>query len=253
MALSTHQPMVPLSPVLVLVLASSSLHGALIEFSDSGFADADWSMQTITGGGGGNVVAAQVANGNPGPSREVTHTVLEPGPAQTVASHMLSQATHDPGADGAILSIDFSVHCQNGFSTNPDAPRQYFGMGVLQDGSIYVVPWVNSGSSPGWQVHESEGLTDEDFVMLSPPSPSDITIDWSSHPDFTAYGSELVIGFVTWRADDSPGGVTDVETVQYDNFYVGLTVVPEPVSFALLALGGLPVLLRRPSAGPGRA
>ncbi len=99
--------------------------------------------------------------------------------------------------------------------------------------------WLAAGNTPHIEFTLTR-LADEDWVM---------EVDWAG----TVYTSSVIAGYSTDNSIDSAwigsGGWKDVYMVAGDNYTISnasVTMIPEPATTALLALGALlPVLMRR--------
>jgi hypothetical protein len=166
----------------------------------------------------------------------------------------MSDWTHDPASDGAIISVSGAVR------TFPIAvqPPQGGGFGVMrmwleQDGKYFVL----SAQSPNFPTNYPEfaghnvysapdmfrnvnGAIATDFIEIVP----DVGFDFGSQPDFA--GSPISFGYgysMTTTDIAGDGGMT--LAAAFDDASVRLSVVPEPTTALLLALSALGLLRRR--------
>lgn len=229
--------------VVIAVLFTAALPvRASVEFFDGDFNLADWQSTRYYWGNGGSITLSQVASGgNPGKFLEIDHYVQPAGadPSVVYGLHIPNGAAYTPSVQGEITAVDFSVNYKNLQTT---AAGIGFALALRQDGNIYQVFQSLSGTIPGWQGDAGFGLQASSFGLMTPISYSFI-VDFAHNPDFSASGSPIEFGLATWRA--SPSTMV-IENVGFDNWSV--TVVPEPTTFVMLALGGLLVKRRRKSA-----
>lgn len=230
---------------LVSVAVAGSAQASVI-FNDGTFNNSDWSLTVVTNatGTGSTAQGLQVpTGGNPNEYRRVRHQLVVTGPPFNGAVHSLhlnNNAFYTPSTQGAISYIDYSEDSIN-FVPDTIVPGNGQGAGLLirQSGKYYrqnnpllIMPY--SGYST-WTANPAPGLLAADFFEVTPLG----TVLSTSHPDFSATGSIMQLGF--YRGNSGNGGYdTDCGI---DNWHVN--IVPEPASVGLLALGGLLFLNRR--------
>jgi hypothetical protein len=225
------------------MLAPSAL-GATIVFSDTEFADADWSLTVlafrdgVANPAGGSASAPQVASGgNPGAFRRTDLTVNASGPlgALVVAASFRNGASYDPQTQGTITSIDFAID-----GTLLSTFTQNLGLALRQGGQIYFTAgFLPAGA---WESFQATGLTESDFSQCGPS-----TCPVSGNPDFSASGGSIDFGYV---ALNSLGGTNPAFSTQVGADNWSVTIVPEPSTVVLLALGLLALGCRRRSRAP---
>ena len=219
-----------------LFLASAT--AGAVTFSDSTFADADWtSRQLIVTGASpsspsATFSAGQVGSGGtPGAYREVTQTYNGPNMVIVVA-HMQNAAVYDPGVAGPVAGFNFSFDL-NFFNYPGTCCGPSFAVGyaavIKQGGNFYLGDSVVTVSA-SWVPFAIADQTAADFVLLNgdPLLPS-------SHPDFSATGSAITFGYAT--ANGTAGASTTSTTSGLDNWVVSSIDLPEPSSLGVLAMG----------------
>ena len=75
------------------------------------------------------------------------------------------------------------------------------------------------------------------------PTTTNYFVDVSQHPEFSATGSSIELGFFA-RNGHSESDNPMINNVGFDNWTVSIEPVPEPTTFAFLTLGAL-VLKKR--------
>ncbi len=224
--------------IVTAVLFTATLPArSTVEFYDGAFNLADWQTTPYYWGNGGSITLSQINSGvNPGQFLEIDH-FLQSGATNSVVYglHTRNGATYTPSVQGEITAIDFSIHFENLLTTGMG---HGFAFALRQDGNIYHVFQSLSGTVPGWQQDMHLGLQETSFGLMTPIETTFI-IDFNYHPDFSSTGSQIEFGLATWNA-----GKTSIhKIVGYDNWTV--TVIPEPATFAILALGSLILKTRK--------
>lgn len=196
----------------------SGATGQTAVLSDDVFNDNQWDDDVQvsgvggTGGGGHLRYLGQVG----ADYRRVTITVnsaASSGSAAQVAVFAIRRGlTYFPSSDGRIFTIDYSedsIHFSGG------AGGQYSAPAIKQDGKLYaLMPGGKAFTTPDlvWTNHRLTGLTQNDFRTIASAS---------EHPDFSASGSRMDLGFM--RLYSVPAGSAGV-TVEggIDNWRVTL-------------------------------
>lgn len=129
-----------LAILVVLVASATGSHvpatHAAGPFSDGTFANADWDITIFKTVTASSASRTQVnSGGDPGDYQQITHVMAGVGAVHSV--HINPSATHDPGTDGAIASIDYSERARTDsteFNTFGAVP----GVALRQDSKIYA-------------------------------------------------------------------------------------------------------------------
>ena len=236
-----------ISIVVVVLAALAGSAQASTSFFDGVFNDSDWSLTVLTNatGTGSTAQANQIpAGGNLNEYRRIRHQLVVTGAPFNGAVHSLhlnNSAFYTPSTQGAISYIDYSEDSIN-FVPDTIVPGdgQATGLLILQNGKYYReqnplmgIPYYAGYSS--WKANVSQGLLAADFAEVSPAG----VVLIASNPDFSAAGSTMQLGF--YRGNSGNGGYST--DCGIDNWSV--TIVPEPASLGLLALGGLLALAQR--------
>jgi len=231
--------------VLLLVFAFVGLAQSAT-FSDSVFADSDWTVFDVFQGNGGSSSGIQATGGPTGDLdttfREIIVNVnaAPAGGVSTVISvHTKAGAVYDPATQGAIASIDtaqdaiFLSFTIGG--VGPQDPNTCptcgpgTGLFIGQGGKSYFRT-LGAVDSASWKHLAATGLTATDFVEMT----TDGIVLPESHPDFSAAGGLLEFGF--FRHNSTPN--VSAQTVSgIDNWTVTvhpLVVPPEEQIEALI-------------------
>lgn len=124
----------------VLLFLNISPAQALV-FSDTEFLDSDWSITTVFSNNGATNTAAQaVGGGNGGAYRHMTHFMPSgPGNTSLFLFHRYASGIYDPGASGAIATIDYS---EDQLQLAQPFPGAAIGarLAIEQGGVVYAGP-----------------------------------------------------------------------------------------------------------------
>ncbi len=235
---------------LVAVLAGSFLAApatAATIFEDQDFGP-HWStsFETVPGHastGSSTIVATGGSSGtNPDPYFEVTTTLDTLSNVQVFLENSL--ATWDPGTDGAVSGVQFSIDARAFPQFGGGSQGQEVSGYILQGGTRYSVSFGFSGIRGRWERLTSPVLTANQFT---------VPFGTGGEPplDFSAGGASMTFGFKIANSGNNGGALLDF-VADYDNWSVTVfeAAVPEPGSAALLGLGALLLAVR---AGRGRA
>jgi hypothetical protein len=229
-----------------VILASTTIARADVVFSDGTFNLADWqTTEFFMDTGGILTTSQQIPGGNPGYFMRIDHylNACQNYPWGSVVYGLYSpvDAAYTPSVDDAISSIDFSIDFKN-FNTSADGVG--FGLAVRQDGNIYHILRRLSQTSPVWQSEVRMDLKEEDFGLRIQETLY-FTTDFDQHPDFGPSGSMLEFGFFTYASNSQE--IPWTQDVGFDNWMVSIEPIPEPTTFAFLALGALVLKKRKKS------
>ena len=202
-------------------------------FHDGDFNDGSWGHSIYTFGGDQMGTVDIVENGGaPGGWLRYTAHLESPNGQGGYGIRGISTSTnavYDPGTEGAINSVAFSITTkESGFYVSD----WVFGRLVaVQDGQMYIAGSAEiTDDVNSWSIVNRDSITADDFHSWVPEGN---TWDLDSHPDFSAGGSEITFGFMA--------SLFNVETLisrGYDNFSVRIdNGVPAPGPAALAACG----------------
>jgi len=225
--------------VSLIILATAQSSFAVVDYGDGDFTLSQWQTTAYYLGNGGTIGLNRVSSGgNPGVYLRVDHLVNRaPGGSNSsivYGLHTLAGATYNPITDGAIDTIDFSILYNN---IDTAASGMAFGMALRQNGNIYGIDPIISGTASGWQSVNKTSLQESDFGLKVKQTDTFIT-DFNQNPDFSGSGSLIELGLFTWNSNTSTD-VPAIEKVGFDNWAVTVNNVPEPMTLSLLALGSL--------------
>jgi hypothetical protein len=199
-------------------------------FFDGTFNSTDWTA-TVAVGLDNQIVASQIPNGgNPDYYRKITHHNFTDN---VIDFHFRQGAIYFP-SNIPNASIDFSI--------DEVAIAAFNGIGIAfvpllrQDGTNYWGPGGLNNTS-AWLTYAFGNLRAADFdnfVATSPPG-----FRGSIHPDFSANGSAIQLGFAT--ANDN-GGFPGSRSAGFDNWTI--IVHQGPVLTNLTVLGNSQVQMQ---------
>ena len=209
-----------------------------VTFTDANFNNADWNATKIvdtTPGNAASFTAAQVTSGgNPGSFREVTQTYNSG--AITVA-HLNNPALYNPTTGGPISSVDFAYDIIR-LNPSSNAPLVGYAGLAFQNGSHYEAP-VDTIGTATWTHFNHAGLSPSNFTRVAGAGPAT--------PDFSATGTPIRFGYITFNAAAAGSGVITTDS-GIDNWTVNITssggsttgvpsAIPEPSTWLLLGSG----------------
>lgn len=235
-----------LSAAVVALFGVAGTAQASTTFFDGVFNNSDWSLTVLTNatGTGSTAQGFQVPSaGNPNEYRRVRHQLNVTGSpfnGAVFSFHLNNSAFYTPSTQGAITYIDYSEDSIN-FVPDTIVPGNGQGSGLLifQNGKYYrqqnpllVMPYSGFAS---WTANPAPGLLAADFAEVTLAG----VVNAGSNPDFSATGTIMQLGYHRGNSGNS-GYDTDCGI---DNWHV--SIVPEPATLGLIAMGGLLVLRRR--------
>jgi len=233
-----------LSLFLVASTATTPEAGAnQVVFSDSIYADADWTIVNQFG-----LVSAgqQLMGGNPGTYRQVALSVGQNVP---FVGQLNRNFVYNPSVSGEINGITYKIDLE---TTNAEGAT-YFAL-LSQNGNLYIETMHTGNASPNTWLTENIALDLADFALVRTNTQGNaLIIDPDSRPDFSASGSPITFGYEVTAG----GGGFFTSITGIDNDPIILTVtpsaVPEPttVVLSLTALVFMGIMyFRRRRKGP---
>ena len=166
------------------------------EFDDNGW---DAEVQAFGAGGTGGASHLHYKGQASADYRHISITVNSAEGSTTaaqVAVFSIKRGTaYSPSSDGAIFSVDYS---EDSILLTGGGNGQYSAPAFKQNGKLYtLVPGAGAFPTPemGWTHHSLTGLRQNDFRTLASAS---------DHPDFSATGSRIEVGFM--RLHSVPAG-----------------------------------------------
>lgn len=225
---------------MTLMVATTDARGTVITFSDTDFADADWSTFELRDDTPNDSfvfsAARQASGGNPGAFRQVTHELSTPTASKIQSGHLLLSAVFDPGGNGTFSSLAFSFE---GIGISGPAGAMGFGLLLRQGMDFFTVGTPQVLNGQGFQARVGTNLTAADFFAVN-----------GGILDLSDSGAPVTFGFF---ASNGTFGQPSINVGGIDNYSVSITTtspptaVPAPATLPLLATGlvGLAVVGRR--------
>jgi|KBSSwiStaDraftv2_1062776.scaffolds.fasta_scaffold298612_1 hypothetical protein len=205
----------------LLGLLSHTTVGATVIFSDTEFADSDWTTTTIFQASG--VTATnfqQLSGGFPGAFRQFTTSHTGGGNFVNLQAHIYNRL-YDPGVLGAIDNVVFSFDAAGFPGQGPTSTLFDHGFVLEQAGVFYGGICCGLDTTTGkFYDLTSVGATADSFNRLSGGI-------GSFHPDFSASGAPIRFGYAT---DNSFLSFTGLATRVggIDNWFVIITQAARP-------------------------
>ena len=161
---------------------SSCVHADEITYSDSSFADADWTSVIITN----EIATTWNSFQSPGLYRQ-TNTISLGSPTGGLSRqiHFRDGAVYAPSTEGELLFLDYSLDMML-IDNSVFSIGMTFGLAIRQNDTYYLA--VRSFLNPiGWQTLSDTSLVAADFVFLEGTGPM--------MPDFSETGSQIEFGY----------------------------------------------------------
>jgi uncharacterized protein YjdB len=214
--------------------------GSSTAWSDGEFDPANWSYTLVTAGNGGTVDVTVESGGDPGRHLKIAQHFAAgttSDPSFILTFHARNQAVHDPAADGAIESLDYSESAILYTCEFTACDGQQTGPAVMQDGNIYVRS-VGSTSyaefKDAWGTLSASGLSADDFRQVMDARNPGVQYLGPDKPDFSAHGSPLQFGFYRWGSHTN--SLRPTRTAGIDNWTVTLHVAPPPAPVSTVSV-----------------
>lgn len=255
---------VPFRPALAFALAalaSPLAHAAIVTSTIVQVGDmdaADWAQQVLRDDGPASVTLSASASGGNGGSfwlHDFTRP-QGPGASSNAVANLFGAASWNPGTQGALAQVEFTLDARGLFSTGIGQPVTGFVRPVIEQGGV-----VYSVAATSTQVNV--GATWQTISRLF--SGSDNWVDLAgtpgAAPDFSAAGGVIHFGYrfeLGLSCSNTTVGCNAARTqLGVDNFRVDVGTdvrvndVPEPPAAALLAVAllGLAWAGRRRAGG----
>ncbi len=183
-----------LSSILLLAAAAPAARAGTVTFSDALFLPADWTVFSAEVGDGAQEVMQDATAGNPAPCRWMQHESPPPsgGPEEVVeVVHLYAVATYDPAAGGAVAALDAAWDRIIADVDGGDGQVEE-AFAVEQGETVYLTS-VETFSSPAWSTVSRTGLAAVDFAD-----------EGGAHPDFSAGGAPLALGYLRRTRNATP-------------------------------------------------
>src|SRR5947209_6549079 len=136
---------------------------------DPGFASPGWQQlpTVVRGGGGSSTVTKSASGGNPGGFYQVDMTLNDGSRSNpsTVANVFInSNASYNPGVNGAITSIDYS---EDDITFGVASQSQSGGPALRQNGKLFVLPNWSGPVTNTWKTQTKSGIRPADLSQLN--------------------------------------------------------------------------------------
>ena len=179
---------------------------SVVTFSDGEFLDTDWTLTVLQNHAAAVARSERVDHGgNPAAYRRIVHDLPPASPAlnpQIISLHQRQGADYEPAVQGPIRQICFAedAYILQGFGQG-----QSTGPAVWQAGRMYIGPSGITGVPATWQHRAPAALAATDFIEVRAGAerlPG-------SHPDFTATGAAITVGFYRSNSSRTGGYILD--------------------------------------------
>jgi hypothetical protein len=206
--------------------AASPADAAVI--SDGELLSSSWNVTFAGSGAGGGVSSERLSTGgNPDSMRRVNFSVsaAPSGATQSIvfALHLRNGFVHTPATNGPITSVSMAEDTKLLIAAS--FPQQT-GPLLRQDGVFYIARGGSTGSLLIWGPRAHGPFAAQDFVALDTSDPFD-GVDDSVHPDFSASGSPIEVGFFRALSSGVGGGLKSSDC-GLDNLVITVTTPPPP-------------------------
>ena len=194
-----------------------------VTFFDGTFADVDWSASVFTFNHPGATAGQATSGGNPGSHRAITTLQANLGESRVVIIEIRAGAVVDPAVLGGIAGIDYAEDQKCASGDGCAGLGQGWAPALRQGGKFYIVspPSITTGVLPGWVSVSNVGLGAASFSEVVLTATSDT--DPSSHPDFSALGGPVELGYARANRKNS------LRTGRLDNWSVTVVGAAVPV------------------------
>ena len=223
-------------------LMAASATAATITYSDSDFADANWTAVEALDTSPDNSFSFSGAQvpflGNPGAYRQVLNQLVATTPSSIGAGHFQTGAVFDPGQDGTFGTLDMSF---DGISLGADAGAMGFAVLIEQGGNFFQFGVGQVLDNAGWAHFNAVGLIESDFTALDGG-----TLDLSDS------GTAISIGIHVRNGTFGAPGDPSVNKGGIDNWSASVHTVeihaPAATGLFMIGLAGLALHRRRSRA-----
>jgi hypothetical protein len=239
--------------VLWCLLLSVPAHATVVAtLSDGTFANSDWSCAQCYQSSGGQTFQAyqNASGGNTGAYWFVSETTTG-GAAENVAQ-IYAGASYDPHTQGSIATLDWSFDAKLITAPGRAGLGSWFILeqGIDKNGAPVIFQSNNIGSEHGdsvitssnWSTFHEELMSASYWTsnqLVNPGAPL--------NPNFSTAGGVITLGFEV--SSDPGSGTSNTYSGGFDNWTAdinhNLDGAPEPMTLALLAIGGLLINRRR--------
>lgn len=207
--------------VLIAMIGGESL-ARTVTYADGTALPPLWTVFAEGAGAGGGAASHYVSSGgNPDTYRRVSLLVNSAPTCCTrstiMIGHVMTGVSYNPATQGAITSVSYSEDAR---PYTPFSTFEATGPLLRQDGVVYIARRLYTGIEPAWATLSASGFVAADFVAFDGGDPID-GVDDSVHPNFTASGSPIEVGFYRMLTTPLGGQGFDTETA-FDNFSLTL-------------------------------
>jgi len=216
-----------IAATMAAALLTSGANAATITFSDSDFADTDWSAVEALDTSPDNSFSFSGARvpflGNPGAYRQVLNQLVSTTASSIGAGHFQTGAVFDPGQDGTFGTLEMSF---DGISLGADAGAMGYAVLIEQGGNFFQFGLGQVLDNAGWASFGTAGLVESDFIALD-----------GGILDLSNAGSAISIGIHVRNGTFGAPGDPSVNKGGFDNWSAAVHTVEVPAPGMLVLFG----------------
>ncbi len=211
-----------------LAALGSSLAASAETISDTELLVTSWSVAYVASGFGGGASSVRVSSGgNPDSMRRISFAVnaAPNGSTQSIifAVHLRIGYIYNPATRGPLASFSLSEDVKRlDAVSNP----QWTGVLLRQDGVYYISRGADTGGFNIWLPKSAGPYAAQDFVAIDTGDFVD-GVEETVHPNFTATGSPIEVGFYRALASGIGGSVKSAD-FGLDNLVITITPAAPP-------------------------
>ena len=228
-----------LAATMTATLLTSGASAAAVTFSDSDFADANWTAVEALDTSPDNSFSFSGARvpflGNPGANSQALNQLVSTTPSSIGSGHFQTGAVFDPGEDGTFGTLEMSF---DGISLGAETGAMGYAVLIEQGGNYFQLGLGQVLDNAGLARFGAAGLVKSDFIALD-----------GGVLDLSNAGSALSIGIHVSNGTFGAPGDPSVNKGGFDNWSAAVHAVeihaPGATALFMLALTGLGFARRR--------